>query len=578
MNIALKTSIRLLGLIALSLGLTHPASAQTLKGVRLTAGLSAPLYACASPGDTSRIFIVQQGGLIRILKNGTLLATPFISLSTKIAISSEQGLLGLAFHPNYATNGFFFVSYTRAGDAASIVERYQVSANPDVATPTGGVIFIGPVAQPESNHNGGNIQFGADGMLYLGLGDGGGANDQHGINGNGQLGTTLLGKMLRYDVDIAAPYIPANNPFVSDPNVRDEVWDLGMRNPWRWSFDRLTGDLYIGDVGQGTKEEVDVELAATGGRNYGWRCMEGTTCTGMSGCTCGGAGIIPPIEEYTHSFGIAIIGGYLYRGCAMPALQGTYFYADYGSSRIWSFTYNAGTATKGPTIERTSELAPGGGLSINSITSFGEDGFGEILIVDGGGELFKIVELNQIDCNGNGTADTCDLASGNSLDVNINGIPDECEGAPPFAFCSGKFTAGGCAPTMAFTGYSSATKGFGFIVKGNGSINNKNGLLLYSINGPASTPFQGGVLCVNTPIKRTPGVNSGGSPAPADDCTGVFAIDFNAFAVGALGGTPLAALQIPGTNVTAQWWGRDPGYPAPNNSQLANGLQFQVCP
>ena len=207
-------------------------------------------------------------------------------------------------------------------------------------------------------------------------------------------------------------------------------------------------------------------------------------------------------------------------------------------------------------------------------TKFGR----RILIVDGGGELFKIVELNQIDCNGNGTADTCDLASGNSLDVNINGIPDECEGAPPFAFCSGKFTAGGCAPTMAFTGYSSATKGFGFIVKGNGSINNKNGLLLYSINGPASTPFQGGVLCVNTPIKRTPGVNSGGSPAPADDCTGVFAIDFNAFAVGALGGTPLAALQIPGTNVTAQWWGRDPGYPAPNNSQLANGLQFQVCP
>ncbi|HTF88425.1 MAG TPA: hypothetical protein VK843_08450, partial [Planctomycetota bacterium] len=285
-----------------------------------------------------------------------------------------------------------------------------------------------------------------------------------------------------------------------------------------------------------------------------------------------------PIEAYSHSFGNCVIGGYIYRGCAMPGLQGTYFYADHGSSRIWSFTYDRNTQTKGPTIEVTTQLAPGGGQSINSITSFGEDGFGEILIVDGGGELYRIIDTGQTDCNSNGISDTCDLSSGNSLDSNSNGIPDECDGTPPVAYCSGKFASNGCAPNMEFTGYSSATKGFGFIVRGAGAMNNKPGLLLYSVNGQNATPFQGGVLCVNSPIKRTPGTNSGGNPLPADDCSGVFSIDFNAFAVGFLGGQPLAALQLPGTVVDTQWWGRDPGYAPPANSQLTNGLEFQVHP
>jgi glucose/arabinose dehydrogenase len=578
MNIALKTSLRFLGVIALGLALVQPASAQTIRAVRLTAGLSAPVYACAAPGDTQRIFIVQQGGLIRILKNGTLLATPFMNLGTKILTGSEQGLLGMAFHPNYATNGFFFVSYTRAGDAASIVERYHVSSNPDVGDPASNLVFIGPVAQPESNHNGGNIQFGPDGMLYMGLGDGGGGNDQHGLIGNGQLGTTLLGKMLRYDVDIPSPYIPANNPYVNDPNVRDEVWDVGMRNPWRWSFDRQTGDMYIGDVGQGAIEEIDFEPAGVGGHNYGWRCMEGLNCTGLSGCTCNAPALTLPVDQYNHSFGVAVIGGYMYRGCAMPALHGTYFYADYGSARIWSFTYDGATQTKGPTIERTGQLAPGGGQSINSITSFGEDGFGEILIVDGGGELYKINEVGQVDCNANGVADTCDLASGNSVDIDGNGIPDECDGPPPFGYCSGKFTANGCAPSMTFSGYSSATRGFGFLVNAVGAINSKPGLLMYGMNGQLSMPFQGGVLCVNSPIRRTIGVNSGGALPPIDDCSGLFSIDFNAFAVGALGGNPSAALQLPGTTVDSQWWGRDPGYAPPDNTQLSNALEFQVHP
>lgn len=578
MIMATRLALRMLGVLALGLFLALPAQSQTLKGVRLTAGLSAPIYACAAPGDASRIFVVQQGGLIRILKNGSLLATPFMNLGPKILIGSEQGLLGMAFHPNYATNGFFFVSYTRAGDGASIVERYTVGGNPDVGNPATSQIFVGPVAQPESNHNGGGIQFGPDGMLYFGLGDGGGGNDQHGAIGNGQLGTTLLGKMLRYDVNIAPPYIPANNPFVNDPNVRDEVWAIGMRNPWRWSFDRVTGALFIGDVGQSALEEIDIEPAGAGGRNYGWRCMEGTNCTGLSGCTCNAPALTLPVETYTHSFGCSVTGGYVYRGCAMPSLQGTYFYADYCSARIWSFTYDVVTGAKGPTIERTSQLAPGGGQSINSITSFGEDGYGEILIVDGGGELYRITSATQVDCNHNGLDDVCDLAYGNSLDVNGNGIPDECDGATPFLYCSGKFTSSGCAPTMARSGYSSATLGSGFLVRATDCMNNQPGLLLYGVSGQAALPFQGGTLCVSAPVRRAPGTNSGGSPQPADDCTGVFEIDFNAFAVGALGGTPSPALRVPGTVVDSQWWGRDPGYGPGQNSQLAGGLEFQICP
>ncbi len=578
MKMALKIAIQFLLALAVGWALTSPAEAQALKGVRLTGGLSAPLYACAAPGDTSRIFIVQQGGLIRILKNGSLLPTSFLNAGTKILTGSERGLLGMAFHPNYAVNGFFYISYTRAGDGASIVERYSVSGNPDVADAASGLVIVGPVAQPESNHNGGCIQFGADGMLYFGLGDGGGGDDQHGAIGNGQLGTTLLGKILRYDVDIPAPYIPANNPFVSNPSVRDEIWSLGQRNPWRFSFDRVRGDMYSGDVGQGNIEEIDFEPAGLGGRNYGWRCMEGLNCTGLSGCTCNSPTLTLPVATYSHSFGCSVTGGYIYRGCAMPALQGTYFYADYCTARIWSFTYDANTNTKGPTIERTSELAPGGAFAINAITSFGEDGFGEILIVDGGGELYRITSQTQIDCNGNGVADVCDLQFGNSVDVNTNNIPDECECTPPLTYCSGKFTSNGCAPNMGTVGYSSATLGSGFFVRATECMNSKPGLLLYGANGQSSQVFQGGVLCVNPPIKRTPGSSSGGTAPPALDCTGVYSIDMNAFAVGALGGNPLPALLVPGTVINAQWWGRDPGFPAGQNSQLANGVQFQVCP
>jgi hypothetical protein len=239
------------------------------------------------------------------------------------------------------------------------------------------------------------MQFGPkDGYLYIGTGDGGSEGDP---GNRSQDPGLLLGKMLRIDVDDGNPYTnPPTNPFYGPGDPLDEIWALGLRNPWRWSFDRLTGDMYIGDVGQDQREEIDFQSAAsTGGENYGWRCMEGFRCTGLTGCTCNDPGLTLPIYEYTHSVGCAVMGGYVYRGNAVPDLQGTYFFADYCSNKIWSFRYDGTTVTD--FMDRTAELAPGGGLSISSIVSFGEDAWGEMYICDSsGGELFKIVPKTPI--------------------------------------------------------------------------------------------------------------------------------------------------------------------------------------
>jgi len=362
-------------------------------------GFAQPVYVTAPPGDQDRLFVVQQAGQIRIVKNGVILPTPFIDLSGPVLSGSERGLLGLAFHPNYASNGFFYVNYTRDTDGATVVARYQVSAgNPDVANAASATILL-VQSQPFSNHNAGCIQFGPDGFLYVAMGDGGSGNDPQ---GNGQNVNTLLGAMLRIDVDNPAPMLPyglpPNNPFAGAVPGRDEIWAIGLRNPWRFSFDRLTGDMYIGDVGQNAREEIDFQsgadfFAAPGSpvQNYGWRCMEGTLCTGLSGCACNGATLTPPIHTYVNQPCYAVTGGYVYRGCAIPDLRGTYFFADYCSNQIWSFRYIPGTGTTQFT-NRTAQLDPPGAISIASISSFGEDACGEILIVDrNGGEIFKIV-------------------------------------------------------------------------------------------------------------------------------------------------------------------------------------------
>jgi glucose/arabinose dehydrogenase len=573
-------ALECVGALALA-SILSPAATAQLRTERLASGLSKPVFATVAPGDPERLYIVEQTGTVRILDQGNLLPNPFLDVSAKVGSGLELGLLGLAFHPDYTSNDYLYVAYTRLSDNASMLVRYEADASGDSVDPTSATTIVGPIAQPTAQHNGGCLQFGPDGMLYYGLGDGGGAADNGPgapPEGNAQSGATLLGKLSRFDVDLPPPYIPASNPFVGDPNVRDEVWALGLRNPWRFSFDRRTGDMFIGDVGNGQREEIDFAPAGVGGLNFGWKCMEGTVCTGQPTCGCNLPQWEVPIEEWAHTGSSAVIGGILYRGCAMSALNGTYVYGDYRNGRVWSFTYDGVSGAKGPVIERTSELAPGGGMTIDAITSFGEDAQGEILICDLDGELYRIVSATHADCNANGVDDVCDVGRGSSLDVNGNGVPDECEGTAPTAYCTGKLNSQGCVPTMSFTGYPSATRGSGFLIEAASAVNRKIGLLLYSLNGRAAQPFQNGTLCVAVPVRRTISANSGGTPAPVNDCSGTYVLDFNRFAVGALGGQPQPALQVPGTLVDTQWWGRDPAFPAPNASQLSNGLEFQICP
>lgn len=379
-------AVTLSALVLLAAGARPQVSLDT---VRVASGVTSPVFVCAPPGDPARVFIVQKNGHIRILKNGAVLPTSFLNIQTLVSTGSEQGLLGLAFHPNYAQNGRYFVNYTNTG-GSTVIARYQVSSNPDISNTTATILMT--ISQPYSNHNGGCIQFGPDGYLYIGMGDGGSGNDPQ---ANGQNINVPLGKMLRIDVDSAenGNYgTPSTNPFDGAIPGDDRIWAYGLRNPWRFSFDRATGNMVIADVGQNAWEEIDFEPAGAGGRNYGWRCMEGNSCTGLSGCTCNATTLTNPIWVYSHSLGCSVTGGYVYRGCAIPSLRGHYFFADYCNATIWSFPIQSTPVPAGSVTNRTAELAPGGGLSISSISSFGEDAAGELYICDmSGGEVFKIV-------------------------------------------------------------------------------------------------------------------------------------------------------------------------------------------
>ena len=262
--------------------------------------------------------MVEKGGRIRIISGGNLRAEPFLDISSLVlSRGSEQGLFAIAFHPDYRTNGIFFVHYSdQVGD--TVIARYRVSSDPNRADPASGTKILG-VDQPASNHNGGQIAFGPDGYLYIGLGDGGGAGDPQ---GNGQNRASLLGKILRLDVDRGEPYaIPSDNPFRTTAGARPEIWALGLRNPWRFSFDRTTGDLFIADVGQGVVEEVDFQPATSkGGENYGWNSMEGSRCY-KPATGCNRNGLVLPVAEYDHDLGCSITGGFRYRGQTVPSLR-----------------------------------------------------------------------------------------------------------------------------------------------------------------------------------------------------------------------------------------------------------------
>ena len=340
-------------------------------------GLNFPLDLTAPPGD-SRLFIAEKGGAIRIVKNGSLLPTPFLNISSLVSRGGEQGLLGLAFHPQYAGNGFFFVDYTDLAGNTQIV-RYRVSSNPDSADPGSATPIIN-VDQPYSNHNGGGLVFGPDGYLYIALGDGGAGGDPQ---GHGQNRTDLLGSLLRIDINSGSPYsIPASNPYAGHATFRRELWNYGLRNPWRFSFDRSTGDLYIGDVGQDSREEIDVTASGSrGGENYGWRIMEGNSC--YPGGSCNRTGLVLPALDYGHGDGCSVTGGYVYRGPAISGLQGTYFYSDYCEGWVRSFRYQNGQATN---KQEWPALSGKGNVS-----SFGQDAAGELYLLVSSGTVYRLV-------------------------------------------------------------------------------------------------------------------------------------------------------------------------------------------
>lgn len=391
-------ALRLLAVIAL-VGPVTAGADTPLTTIRVANGLSLPVWVGHAPGDAHRLFVLEQSGRIRVIKDGVLLPTPFLDLDAEelVRCCGERGLLGLAFHPNYANNGRFFVNYTRMSDAATVIARYVVSGDPDVAVFD--ELALLTVPQPFSNHNGGWIEFGPDGYLYIGMGDGGDHNDP----GDRAQDVTnqLLGKILRLDVDgddfpedNARNYaIPADNPFVG-VDGDDEIWAYGLRNPWRNSFDPVTGDLYIADVGEDRWEEINVQPSeSSGGENYGWRCKEGLHCNPVYDCSCDLGAFIDPVHEYSHGgtpFRCSITGGEVYRGCAIPDLVGTYFYSDYCSFQIWTLRYDGVGVSD--VRDRTAELAPGNGLNIQRVTSFGRDVLGELYLCDrAGGEIFKIV-------------------------------------------------------------------------------------------------------------------------------------------------------------------------------------------
>ncbi len=515
---------RTLLLAALAASLLGTATqAQNLDVELVTGGLSAPLFVDAAPGDSDRLYVLEQNTRrVRVIENGSLLAMPFLDLSGVASSGGERGLLGIAFHPDWVANGRFFVSYTNTSGNSRVMEYARTT--PNVANPTA-VQTILTQNQPFSNHNGGCIRFGPDGKLYIGLGDGGSGNDP---GNRAQTPTTNLGKILRLDIDLPSPFIPADNPFVGDPSTNDEIWALGVRNPWRFNFDMANGDLYMGDVGQNQIEEINwVPGTSTGGENYGWRCMEGNSCTGLSGCTCMAASLTDPVQTYNHGLGCSVTGGYVYRSPEIPGLSGTYFYGDFCSSRIWSFRIVGGAVTE--FTDRTTELSG----PVGNISSFGQDNEGNVYIVDSSdGQIFKIVG----DCGS--TLRYCQSTP------NSNSAGAVMSSAGPAEIGTNNFSVVAAA---------AATGSFGLFFYGPNQI---------------MAPFGDGFRCVGgTTSRLNPPVMTDGF----GDVTRQ--VDFNAPPANAGAG------QItPGSTWNFQFWFRDPMGPGATGFNLTDGLSVIFCP
>ncbi len=386
------------------------AQSPPLEAVRIAQNLTLPVYATAPAGD-KRLFVVEQGGRIRIVKNGTVVPSPFLDLSSQVVCCGGRGLLGLAFAPDYATSGTFYVHYVRPGGASGNgfirVDRFQVSANPDLANPASQEMLLDIGEHPSQFHHGGQLAFGPDGMLYVALGDGATFPSPSPAQDDG----SLLGKLLRIDVGggPGSGYdVPSNNPFVGAGPPLDEIWAKGLRNPSRASFDPVTGALYIGDIGQGDREELDVQPASSaGGENYGWDVMEGTLCLQSGNPACTNGSLELPVYEYeTTGTNCAITGGVVYRG-VIPGIQGRYFFSDYCSSDVWSLVWDgAGGFTNFQNW--TTQLDPTG--SFDTVTALERGGSGEMFLVDyGQGKVHKVISANEcsdgFDNDGDGLVD-----------------------------------------------------------------------------------------------------------------------------------------------------------------------------
>ena len=381
----------------------------------VTEGLTQPLYVTGVPGDDTRLVVVQKGGLLRVIVDGVLQEAPFLDVSDQVTTQLEMGAIGLAFHPDYAQNGLLYVHFSSNGGAglpganSTVIAEYQIdAANRSVVNRDSQRIVLTVTQPPAPNHKGGQLAFGPDGMLYLGLGDGGLGDDTgqgHAAIGNAQTLSTLLGKILRFnpvagEANAAYTVPPGNLAEVTGQQALPEIWAYGMRNPWRFSFDACNGDLYVGDVGQNQIEEIDYVAASpedktiAAGLNFGWRIMEGNDCGPVAAeCTDQTrAGLVLPVDTYTHQVGQSVTGGYVYRGSAVPGLRGHYLYADYQTKHVFRFRIENGVVAD--RVEITDQIvAPAGGAAVGNISSFGQDNAGEVYVVEyDNGAVYRVVQ------------------------------------------------------------------------------------------------------------------------------------------------------------------------------------------
>lgn len=398
----MKLTHTLFLLLALLLALNNATGQSANILTSFASGLSNPV--CIANAGDSRLFIADQRGYIRIISSAGIVATqPFLDITNRVAYGGERGLLGIAFHPDYKSNGYFYVNYVGNGDSTHI-SRFKVSTgNVNVADPQSELKLM-TIFQPYQNHNGGDLKFGPDGYLYIGMGDGGSGGDP---GNRAQNSKELLGKMLRIDVDHGSLYtVPDTNPFYNSTTTKGEIWALGLRNPWRFSFDRLTGDLWIGDVGQDVYEEIDFQRAdSKGGENYGWRCYEGTQMYNNSGCTSE-TSMTSPVYTYSHGTECSVTGGYVFRGSTLSPFYGHYFFADYCSDRIWTLHKVSGNWVKDDFGQFTG----------NNFSTFGEDVNGQLYVAGrASGKIFRIGDQST------GTIPNNDLANLKIIQVPFSG-------------------------------------------------------------------------------------------------------------------------------------------------------------